>query len=81
MGLLERTIKPFIAGKIKQLLGVEEQAMIRLVYDHLKMGATPESMMQKVGGILDDDAEEFVFKLWQVLLFEQLKVEGGIYKK
>jgi hypothetical protein len=56
--------------------------MIRLVYDHLcSLKATPDTMMQKVGGILDDDSDEFVFKLWQVLLFEHMKIEGGIYSQ
>jgi RNA-binding protein 25 len=73
-------VRPWVAKKIKDLLGVEEQAMISLVIGHLRNGhATPESMLSKVGGILDDDSDEFVFKLWQVLLFEHLKVEGGIY--
>ena len=54
--------------------------MISLVIGHLRNGhATPESMLSKVGSILDDDSDEFVFKLWQVLLFEHLKIEGGIY--
>lgn len=64
--LLEKNVRPFVANKIKQLLGVEEQAMIKLVLDHLKHGqpATPQTMLAKVGGILDEDSEEFVFKLW-----------------
>lgn len=78
--LIEKVVRKWVASKIKQLLGVEEQAMINLVVGHLKtMQATPESMMRKVGGILDEDADEFVLKLWQVLLFEHLKVKGGVY--
>jgi len=54
--------------------------MISLVIGHLRNGqATPESMLNKVGVILDEDSDEFVFKLWQVLLFEDLKIKGGIY--
>lgn len=80
--LLEKVVRPWIAKKIKELLGVEEQAMINLVVGHLKSGsATSESMKTKVGGILDEDSEQFVLKLWQVLLFEHLKVKGGIYNE
>ena len=54
--------------------------MINLVLTHLKSGsASSESMMAKVGGILDEDSEQFVFKLWQVLLFEHYKIKGGVY--
>lgn len=54
--------------------------MINLIIGHLKnQQATPESMLGKVGCILDEDSEDFVLKLWQVLLFEHLKISGGIY--
>jgi hypothetical protein len=54
--------------------------MINLVVGHLKtLNATPETMLRKVGGILDEDSDEFVLKLWQVLLFEHLKIKGEIY--
>ncbi len=80
LNLFEKVVRKWVASKIKVLLGVEEQAMINLVLMHLKTNqATPDSMRQKVGGILDEDTEEFVFKLWQVLLFEQLKIEHGLY--
>ena len=80
LNLFEKVVRKWVASKIKVLLGVEEQAMINLVLLHLKTNsATPDSMRQKVGGILDEDTEEFVFKLWQVLLFEHLKIENGLY--
>lgn len=80
LNLYEKVVRKWVAGKIKVLLGVEELAMINLVLMHLKTNqATPESMRQKVGGILDEDTDEFVFRLWQVLLFEHLKIEHGLY--
>ncbi len=58
LNLLEKVVRPWVAKKIKELLGVEEQAMINLVLVHLKSGtATSDSMMAKVGGILDEDSE------------------------
>jgi hypothetical protein len=65
LNLLEKVVRPWVAKKIKELLGVEEQAMINLVLSHLKSGsASSDSMMAKVGGILDEDSEQFVLKLW-----------------
>ena len=59
--LLDKIIKPWVAKKIKELLGVEEQAMISLVVGHLKNGAaTPQSMLSKIGGILEEDADGFL---------------------
>lgn len=37
-----------------------------------------EKIIQKVRVILEDDAEEFVMKLWKNLIFETMKVEKGI---
>lgn len=78
--VLEKTVRPWVSQKIKVLLGVEEQSMIRLVMTHLASGsATYESILAKVEGILDEDSEEFCFKLWQVLLFEDLQIKDGVY--
>jgi hypothetical protein len=68
--------RPFIAKKIKEYLGVEEEAMIKLVLNHLSSGdsCTADGLFTKVEAILDDVADQFVQKLWQVLLFERAKI-------
>ena len=54
--------------------------MIDMVLAHIvKPESTAEGLLAKVAEILDDVADQFVFKLWQVLIFEQLKVEKGVY--
>ena len=51
-------MRPWVAKKIKEMLGVEELAMINLVVGHLKTGiATYDSMMGKVGVILEEDSD------------------------
>lgn len=80
--MIERVVRPWVAKKIKEYLGVEEQAMIKLVVNQLSSGkCSPDSLLAKVGNILDEVADQFVFKLWQVLLFEHLKIKEGIYEK
>ena len=37
-GVIEKVAKPFVAKKIKEYLGVEEEAMIKLVLNHLTSG-------------------------------------------
>jgi hypothetical protein len=55
---LEKVVRPWVAKKIKEMLGVEELAMINLVVGHLKTGiATSGTMMGKVGVILEEDSE------------------------
>ena len=42
LGLLDKVVKPWVSTRIKQLLGVEEQNIIRMVMTHLKsVGVTP----------------------------------------
>jgi len=54
--------------------------MIRLVVDVLQSGTcSPDKLLEKIATILDDVSEQFVKKLWQVLIFEQLKIEAGVY--
>ena len=78
-GVLDRVVRPWVAKKIKEYLGVEEQAMIKLVLNQLASGkCTAENLLAKVGNILDEVADQFVFKLWQVLLFEHMKIVEGI---
>jgi len=75
----ERVVRPWVAKKIKEYLGVEEEAMIRLVLNHVTNRLPASSLFDKIAPILDDVAENFCLKFWQVVLFEQEKIEQGVY--
>ena len=77
--VFDKIVRPWVAKKIKEYLGVEEEAMIRLVITHVQKQDTASSLLEKVGPILDDVAESFVLKLWQVILFENEKIVQGVY--
>ena len=34
-------------------------------------------MLEALGDVLDEDAESFTLKLWQILIYEQLKLVHG----
>jgi len=72
--VVERIVRPWVAKKIKEYLGVEEEAMIRLVINHVTNRLSAQTLFDKVAPILDDVAETFVLKLWQVILFEHEKI-------
>lgn len=72
--VVERIVRPWVAKKIKEYLGVEEEAMIRLVINHVANRNSAQALFDKVAPILDDVAENFVLKLWQVILFEHEKI-------
>ena len=77
--VVERIVRPWVAKKIKEYLGVEEEAMIRLVINHVTNRHSAQALLDKVAPILDDVAENFVLKLWQVILFEHEKIANGVY--
>ena len=62
--VIERIVRPWVAKKIKEYLGVEEEAMIRLVINHVTNRLSAQALFDKVAPILDDVAENFVLKLW-----------------
>ena len=72
--VVDRIVRPWVAKKIKEYLGVEEEAMIRLVINHVTNRLSAQALYDKVAPILDDVAENFVLKLWQVILFEHEKI-------
>ena len=55
--VIEKVARPWIAKKIKEYLGVEEMAMISLVVGLISARVTPEALLAKVEGILDEVAE------------------------
>lgn len=40
--------------------------------------SSPEKIMRNLRELLEDDAEDFVIKLWKVLIFELIKLKNGI---
>ena len=61
-------------------MGVEEQSVVQLIVKILNSKCTPEKLISKVKGIFDEVTEEFVLKLWQSLIFENMKIDEGLYK-
>ena len=79
--LIQKICKPWIAKKIKEYMGVEEPMMINIVIKLLNQKCTNSQLLSKIQNILDDASEEFVEKLWRVIVFEDMKIKAGITKK
>lgn len=52
-----------------------------MVIKKLNNAESAYAIEKKVGFILEEDAEEFVVKLWRMLIFELLKVEKDLWFK
>ena len=62
-------------------MGAEEPMMINIVIKLLKQKCTETQLLNKIQNILDEASEEFVEKLWRVLVFEDMKIEAGLYEQ
>lgn len=79
--IIEQICRPWIAKKIREYMGAEEPMMINIVIKLLKQKCTETQLLNKIQNILDEASEEFVEKLWRVLVFEDMKIEAGLYNK
>ena len=77
--VLEKVARPWIGKKIKDYMGVEELSVVQLIIKLLNARPEPNALKDKLKEFLDEKAEEFVVKLWQTLIFENMKIDEGLY--
>ncbi|CDW73846.1 UNKNOWN [Stylonychia lemnae] len=78
--VIEKVGRPWIGKKVKEYMGVEEQAVVQLIIKILNQKPDHIGLQSKLKDILDQKTEEFVMKLWQTMAFECMKVDEGLYK-
>ncbi|XP_039125799.1 RNA-binding protein 25 isoform X1 [Dioscorea cayenensis subsp. rotundata] len=78
---LHERMRPWIAKKITEFLGEEEDTLVDYIVSNTKEHAQASKMLELLQSILDDEAEMFVLKMWRMLIFEIKKVETGLTGK
>lgn len=63
----------WVTKKIHEYLGEEEPTMIEFIIKKLQQRAPPQSILDELKLVLDDEAEMFVQLLWRRLAFEALR--------
>lgn len=66
---VEEQIKPFVEKKIVEYLGVQEQMLVDVVEEHIRKRGKPEELVGELEGVMEDEAEVLVKKLWRMLVF------------
>ncbi len=79
--VIERVARAWIGKKIKEYMGVEEQSVVNMIIKILNQRPNPQVMCEKLKDILDEKTGEFVMRLWQTLVFENMKIDEGLYDK
>jgi len=68
--ILEKKMKPWVGKKVAEYAGEEIEEFRDFVLSHIGKRTPPAKLVEEVGAFLDDVAEEFVMKVWRMLLFE-----------
>ena len=71
-------VTQWIGKKIKDLMGEEEPSFCEFIVDQLKGKSSAESLRDSLQAVLDEDADDFVRKLFQVMIYETEKLDRKI---
>jgi len=74
--IIRSKLKAWIVKKIVEFLGEEEETLIDFICSKLIKHSDPESILEELKLVLDDDAEIFMVKLWRMLIFHVLRLSS-----
>eukprot|EP01012_Entosiphon_sulcatum_P027696 TRINITY_DN333_c1_g1_i4.p2 TRINITY_DN333_c1_g1~~TRINITY_DN333_c1_g1_i4.p2 ORF type:complete len:271 (-),score=28.89 TRINITY_DN333_c1_g1_i4:111-923(-) len=72
--LLDR-LRPWVKKQLLELLGEEEQQFVDFVIGVLKKKSTAHHLVNDLRPVLDSETEDFVVRLWRMLIFELTRRE------
>ncbi|KAK5660575.1 hypothetical protein OQA88_13132 [Cercophora sp. LCS_1] len=67
--VLREKLRPFVEKKVVEYLGVQEEFLVNMVEEHLRKHQAPGELVETLGDLLDEDAEDMVKKLWRMVIF------------
>jgi RNA-binding protein 25 len=67
--LVETVMRPWVVKKIIEYLGEEEETLTNYIITNLKAHCHPTDLLEELSMVLDEDSEQFVLKLWRMLIY------------
>jgi RNA-binding protein 25 len=67
-------ISAWIDKKITEFMGGEEPSFCAFIVEQVRSQTSPGDMLKSLQSVLDEDTEDFVRKLYQVLIYETEKI-------
>uniref|UniRef100_A0A4W3JPC7 RNA binding motif protein 25b n=1 Tax=Callorhinchus milii TaxID=7868 RepID=A0A4W3JPC7_CALMI len=78
--LMDRRIRPWINKKIIEYIGEEEATLVDFVCSKVLAHSSPQSILDDVAMVLDEEAEVFIVKMWRLLIYETEAKKIGLVK-
>ncbi|KAI5639560.1 PWI domain-containing protein [Phthorimaea operculella] len=78
--LMERKIRPWINKKIIEYIGEPEPTLVDFICSKVLAGSPPNTILDDVQMVLDEEAEVFVVKMWRLLIYELEAKRAGLAK-
>lgn len=75
-GLVDSVMRPWLVKKIVEFLGEEEESLTSFVVTSLRSHCAPTDLLEELSMVLDDDSEQFVLKLWRMLIYHTLVIQS-----
>lgn len=75
---MDTRIRPWVSKKVSSFLGEEDKSFCDFICEQIEQKATPEQILKDVAMIIDEDAEQFVVKMWRLLIYEGQARRMGI---
>mmetsp|Transcript_6210 Transcript_6210/g.8654 ORF Transcript_6210/g.8654 Transcript_6210/m.8654 type:complete len:448 (+) Transcript_6210:162-1505(+) len=72
--LIQSVMRPWIVKKIIEYLGEEEESLTSFMVSKLQAHCQPGDLLEELSMVLDEDSEQFVLKLWRMLIYHSLRV-------
>eukprot|EP00397_Hematodinium_sp_SG-2012_P041998 GEMP01046372.1.p1 GENE.GEMP01046372.1~~GEMP01046372.1.p1 ORF type:complete len:346 (+),score=99.21 GEMP01046372.1:264-1301(+) len=77
--IIETKLKPWVRKKVIEYLGAEETTMIEFIIEKVESasrgGDGPDTILTELESFIDEEAEQFVLKMWRMIIFENLRVK------
>jgi RNA-binding protein 25 len=70
-------MKPWVTKKIMEYLGEEESTLINYICKKLLEHATPENTEAALLLVLEEEASDFMIRMWRMLIYNVLVARGS----
>uniref|UniRef100_A0A915L2N5 PWI domain-containing protein n=1 Tax=Romanomermis culicivorax TaxID=13658 RepID=A0A915L2N5_ROMCU len=78
--LIEKRLKPWVNKKIVEYIGEEEPSLVEFICQKVAEKCPPQTILEDISMVLDEEASVFVIKLWRLLIYEIEAKRFGLVK-